>query len=203
MSDLVGRVAAQPKTVYRGRRVKKLARADVLEITDDRWTPRALFDGLRIPFTVDVAASAANTKCERYYDRAADGLSQSWVGEIAFCNPPYSNIEPWIAKGHVEMARGCRRITYLLPANRTEQPWWHDLIEPWRDDDLGIQTAYIKGRVRFECATGVVKSVAGSRGGKKNTGGAQPPFGSVFIHFTQPWRVPLVVTQGSLFGGTP
>ncbi|HEY1956732.1 MAG TPA: DNA N-6-adenine-methyltransferase [Polyangiaceae bacterium] len=201
MSDLVGRVAAQPKTVYRGRRVKKLPPAELLELTDDRWTPRALFEGLRVPFTIDVAASEKNTKCERFFDRAADGLIQSWAGEIVWCNPPYSNIGAWLEKGHVEMARGCRRVTYLLPANRTEQTWWHDFVEPWRDDELGIETVYIKGRVRFECATGVVKSESGARGGKKNKGGAQPPFASVFIHFTQPWRVPLVVMQGELFGG--
>jgi hypothetical protein len=98
------------------------------------------------------------------------------------------------------MARGCRRITYLLPGNRTDQAWWHDFIEPWRDCDLGIRTKYIKGRIRFECEAGLVKSTAGARGGKKNSGGAQPPFASAFIHFTQSWRVPHTVAQGSLFG---
>jgi phage N-6-adenine-methyltransferase len=200
MSDLVGRVAAQPKTVYRGRRVKKLPPAEVLELTDDRWTPRRIIEGLDVAFTLDVAASAKNTRCARFFDRHVDGLLQSWANEVVWCNPPYSNIGAWIEKGHVEMARGCRRITYLLPGNRTDQAWWHDFIEPWRDCDLGIRTKYIKGRIRFECEAGLVKSTAGARGGKKNSGGAQPPFASAFIHFTQSWRVPHTVAQGSLFG---
>lgn len=49
-------------------------------------------------FTLDVAAAAHNTKCDRYFDRETDGLSQSWAGERVWCNPPYSAIESWVRK---------------------------------------------------------------------------------------------------------
>lgn len=49
---------------------------------DDRATHPIDFGPLndRYGFTVDVAAAAHNTKCERFYDRETDGLSQSWGG---------------------------------------------------------------------------------------------------------------------------
>lgn len=71
------------------------------EEVDDRATHPtdfAVFNA-RFGFTVDVAAAAHNTKCERYYDRETDGLAQSWAGEVVWCNPPYSAIGPtaWTA----------------------------------------------------------------------------------------------------------
>lgn len=58
----------------------------------------------RFHFTIDVAAAAHNTKCARYYNIAENGLSRSWAGERVWCNPPYSNIEPWAVKANQEMA---------------------------------------------------------------------------------------------------
>ena len=96
---------------------------------DDRETTRSVFDPLheRFRFTVDVAAAAHNTKLPRYYDLDRNGLLQSWDGERVWCNPPYSNIRPWVEKAWVERAE---LVVMLLPANRTEQKWWQDLIEP-------------------------------------------------------------------------
>lgn len=45
-----------------------------------------------------------------------DGLQISWEGVI-FCNPPYSNIEPWLLKGIEEIEKGnCKKVLYLIPA---------------------------------------------------------------------------------------
>jgi DNA N-6-adenine-methyltransferase (Dam) len=38
-------------------------------------------------FDLDVAATAANTKCAQYYSEADDGLSQPWQGTV-WLNPP-------------------------------------------------------------------------------------------------------------------
>ena len=55
------------------------ARPDI----DDRATPPEVFGPLheRFGFTVDVAASAANAKCQRFWTCEDDGLAQSWAGE--------------------------------------------------------------------------------------------------------------------------
>lgn len=117
---------------------------------DDRATDPAYFALLdaEFHFTVDVAASAANTKCGRYYDVNTDGLSTDWGGERVYCNPPYSAIGPWVEKAWREAATA-DLIVMLLPANRTEQRWWQDLVEPFRDKDTRFVVRFLAGRLRF------------------------------------------------------
>lgn len=45
-------------------------------------TPQELFDKLNkeFNFTVDVASTDENTKCEKHYTLDTDGLSQKWGG---------------------------------------------------------------------------------------------------------------------------
>lgn len=79
-----------------------------LDGVDDRVTPVEVFRPLDErfgPFTVDVAASRANAKCGRYYDRATDGLAQQWASERVWCNPPYSAIRPWVEKAWTEIGQ--------------------------------------------------------------------------------------------------
>ena len=67
---------------------------------DDRATTPEVFDPLneRFRFTIDVACSEHNAKCERFYTAEDDGLAQSWAGERVWCNPPHSNLEAWVHK---------------------------------------------------------------------------------------------------------
>lgn len=124
---------------------------------DDRGTDPGLFAELdaRFHFTLDVAAAAHNAKCERYFDLDADGLTQSWGGERVWCNPPYSSIEPWVAKAWDEWHEPdprCRPslIVMLLPANRTEQGWWQDYVEPFRERSFAsLRVEFLRGRRRF------------------------------------------------------
>jgi phage N-6-adenine-methyltransferase len=117
---------------------------------DNRATPPEVFCPLNEEwgFTVDVAADSRNKKCERYYSEEDDGLSQSWAGEVVWCNPPWSNIEPWVRKAMEEVA--AQVVVLLLPANRCEQGWWQDHIEPVRDQQDGVVTTrFIRGRTRY------------------------------------------------------
>ena len=122
---------------------------------DDRGTDPGLFVELnaRFGFTIDVAAAAHNAKCDRYYDLESDGLSQSWYGERVWCNPPYSSIEPWLAKAWAdwgEWAATPQLVVMLLPANRTEQGWWQDHVEPYRDrPGSPLRVEFLRGRRRF------------------------------------------------------
>lgn len=123
-------------------------------------------------FTLDVAAAAHNARCERYFDVVADGLKQSWAGELVWCNPPYSAIEPWVRKAWSE-ASGTRGIVMLLPANRTEQRWWQRLVEPNRDQPgSGLRVEFLPGRMRF------------IRAGQIDVGpNERPPFGCCLLIF--------------------
>ena len=120
------------------------------KFVDDRETPWEVFQPLhdRFMFTVDVAASPQNTKLPKFYTVENDGLEKSWAGESVWCNPPYSDIRPWVEKAWRES--GSRSIVMLLPANRTEQMWWQRSVEPKRDR-LGspLMVEFLPGRLRF------------------------------------------------------
>jgi phage N-6-adenine-methyltransferase len=127
----------------------------VCDATDDRRTPPEIFGPWesRFRFTLDVAASAENAKCRRFFTLADDGLSQSWSGERVWCNPPFSGCAAWVTKAWDEMRAGCEVVVMLLPANRTEQRWWQMLVEPYRDrsprDGLSLRCTFLQGRLRF------------------------------------------------------
>lgn len=144
---------------------------------DDRATTAAIFDPLhkRFEFTIDVAAAAHNAKLPRFYDREQDGLTQSWAGESVYCNPPYSSIEPWVAKAWREYA-DTLGIAMLLPANRTEQGWWQTYVEPFRDRaGSPLTVEFMAGRVRF------------LRPGRDRIGpGERPPFGVCLLVWNRP-----------------
>ena len=76
----------------------------------EEWaTPQRLFDDLNkeFNFTLDPCATTENAKCERFFTKAQDGLSQSWKGERVFCNPPYGrNIVKWVSKAYAETVAG-------------------------------------------------------------------------------------------------
>lgn len=66
----------------------------------DWGTPQKLYDKLNAEFgfTLDSCAHAGNAKCSRYFTAETDGLAQDWSGEVAFMNPPYDNIAPWVKR---------------------------------------------------------------------------------------------------------
>jgi phage N-6-adenine-methyltransferase len=136
---------------------------------DDRETDPEIFAELdaRYSFTLDVAAASHNAKCERYYTADDDGLTKSWAGESVWCNPPYSDIRPWVQKA---WDSGARLVVMLLPANRTEQKWWQELVEPYRDLDYRLRVKFLPGRMRFIRPNAVV--------GPK---GDRPPFGCCLL----------------------
>jgi phage N-6-adenine-methyltransferase len=125
--------------------------SNVTDEVDTRLTPDHLWRRLddEFHFTVDVAASASNAKCERFYDIETDGLAQSWAGDVVWCNPPYSAVGEWVRKAHLET--GATSVL-LIPANRTEQPFWQEYIEPYRDrraEGYHVETRFLAGRQKF------------------------------------------------------
>ena len=122
---------------------------------DDRATTPEVFGPLheRFRFTIDVAASAENAKLPRFYSIEDDGLAQSWVGERVWCNPPFSDIEPWVEKAWATRSYPHGNddlIVMLVPANRTEQGWWQRQVEPrLRSQHPSFRAEFLPGRLRF------------------------------------------------------
>jgi phage N-6-adenine-methyltransferase len=149
---------------------QQIGKRGALEKVDDRRTPRSLFDPLNdeFRFTLDVAASDENTLCPAYFTIADDGLSRRWFGSV-WCNPPYSDCSAWVRKANYE-SQWCESVVMLLPANRTEQAWWQDFIEPYRGSQ--IETRFLRGRLRFDTP---------SHDYTKQPKGNRPPFGVVVV----------------------
>jgi phage N-6-adenine-methyltransferase len=144
----------------------------VREDVDDRGTTVEVFQPLmdRYGFTVDVAAAEHNAKLSRFYTIQDDGLAQSWTGERVWCNPPYSDIRSWVEKAWTAWASGTDLIVMLLPANRTEQSWWQELVEPYRDSGRGLRVEFMRGRIRFDRPNVPIPAK-----------GDRPPFGSCLL----------------------
>lgn len=142
------------------------------DTVDERITPPAIFNPLQAEFgfNLDAAANEANRKCPEYFDLGGNGLAHSWTACRVWCNPPYSDIRPWVEKAWAEHHAGCALIAMLLPANRTEQAWWQDLIEPHRDGRGPLETRFYRRRFNF--------GIPGNEAGKFHS---SPPFGCVLV----------------------
>jgi hypothetical protein len=99
-------------------------------------TPREFFEKLHAEyqFTLDGAASAENALLPRYSTFA---VRRSWRGERVFCNPPWSDIAPF-----VELAADADLAVLLVPA-RTNCGWFHRALA------LGAEPQFWKGKLRF------------------------------------------------------
>jgi phage N-6-adenine-methyltransferase len=154
-----------------------------VDAVDDRGTDQAFFDSLSDRFggfTLDVAASVHNAKCGQFFTIEDDGLKQTWDGRV-WCNPPYSDCGAWVRKAWVEWDWSSKPrpaidlrpdvIVMLLPANRVEQAWWQDLVEPYRDrPGSPLRVEFLRGRMRFD-RPGWTKPAKGDR----------PPFGCCLL----------------------
>lgn len=163
---------------------QQTAKRGATDDVDDRGTDQAFFSATANRFggfTLDVAAASHNAKCDLYFTREQDGLAQSWDGERVWCNPPYSDIKAWVTRawlaapittsGHRRGKGGAELIVMLLPANRVEQTWWQDWVEPYRDrPGTGLRVEFLRGRMRFD-----------RPGWEKPAKGDRPPFGCCLL----------------------
>ena len=106
-------------------------------------TPHDFFATLdaEFHFTLDVAASAINTKCVRFYTRGQDGLHLPWEG-VCWCNPPFG---PEISRFMVKAAQSARAgatVVCLVPS-RTDTRWWHTWVAPY------AEIRFVSGRLKF------------------------------------------------------
>lgn len=111
----------------------------------DLWsTPQSFFDkyNTQYHFTLDVCATNENAKCEQYYTKEIDGLSQEWFG-VCWMNPPYGrDIKYWVKKAYESSIKNSATVVCLLPA-RTDTAWWHDYCMKAKHIE------FIRGRLKF------------------------------------------------------
>lgn len=106
-------------------------------------TPQSVFAPLHseFRFTLDVAATVENAKCQRFWTKQDDGLLQPWDG-VCWMNPPYGRDVPrWLERALSESRRGTTTVA-LIPA-RTNTGWFHDLC-------LAVaEVRFVRGRPKF------------------------------------------------------
>lgn len=84
---------------------------------------------LRIPsFGFDLAASPENAKAPAFFTEKDNALVQTWhtIYGWSWLNPPYSHIEPWVAKAGTEAKQGAH-IAMLVPAS-VGSAWWFNYV---------------------------------------------------------------------------
>jgi phage N-6-adenine-methyltransferase len=136
---------------------QQTAKRGAADEVDDRGTDPEFIAKLEDrfgAFDLDVAAAEHNAKAPRYFGREVDGLAQFWSGRRVWCNPPYSDCGAWVRKAWREWRRTDDKrpslIVMLLPANRVEQKWWQEHVEPFRDrPDSPLRVEFLPGRMRF------------------------------------------------------
>ena len=117
---------------------------------NDWETPDELFNEMNAEFcfTVDLAASAENAKCKRYFTADDNALRQPWKG-VCWLNPPYgeardNRLAVWVKKAWEESQRGAT-VVMLIPA-RTNTNWFHDYCLRYGE------VRFVRGRPLFKGA---------------------------------------------------
>lgn len=122
----------------------------------DAWqTPLWLFDALDIEFGfwLDAAASAKNALCAHWLTEADNALNAEWKSHGAiWCNPPYSNIRPWVDKAAEQCIQQRQPVVMLVPEDMSVG-WFSQALETV--DEVRVIT---DGRINFiEPSTGQEK----------------------------------------------
>lgn len=93
-------------------------------------------------FSIDLAADSSNSIASQFYDEEIDSLTQPWsFSSWGFCNPPYSDIRPWVHKAWVEAGNGAK--TAVLVPSSTGSNWWRDWV------DSKAHVLLLNGRLTF------------------------------------------------------
>lgn len=113
----------------------------------DLWeTPQSFYDELdkEFQFTLDPCATPENAKCEMFFTKEMNGLTQNWEGNSVFCNPPYGKeIGKWVKKAYEESKKINTTVVMLIPA-RTDTAYFHDYIY-----HKAKEIRFVKGRLKF------------------------------------------------------
>ena len=101
-------------------------------------TPVAFLDWVRsrfgVEFTWDLAANAENTvvPSPRFFGPGSpsgeDAFLEPWLGcgQVLWCNPPYSDITPWVERCSISNDN-CQNVFVLVPAS-VGSTWWRDFV---------------------------------------------------------------------------
>lgn len=106
-------------------------------------TPEWLFNTLNkeFNFSVDLASTNENRKCENNFTQNDDSLAKDWhkLDGWLWLNPPYSPLKPWIVKAQEENKKGAKIVVLCPPIITTR----------YFQNHLPSEIRFIVGRVPF------------------------------------------------------
>ena len=91
--------------------------------------------------SLDVCATAMNTKCQNYF--SSDALKKEWNQDF-YMNNPYSQTKAWVKYAYMQHVKHNVNGLALLQSH-TGTSYWHDYIFGNR-----AQILIWRGRIRFE-----------------------------------------------------
>ncbi len=99
--------------------------------SDERYTPRWVFDGLDLEFDLDPASPVDGGDCvpaRRKLTRLEDGLAHEWNG-VVWLNPPFSESTAWARKfrdhGNGVFLGPVANASWWLELARSSSLVWH------------------------------------------------------------------------------
>lgn len=112
-------------------------------------TPQPWFDAFQREFgefEVDVAATATNKRCPKFFADAFAVMNWHRFGQRFWCNPPYSAVGPWFEKCHSEFLASGKTITIvMLVLTPNGETYWRHFVT-----DGHAATVYlVHGRISF------------------------------------------------------
>ena len=117
-----------------------------VDVRDEWRTPRFVFDwaNRRFHFAVDLAATEANALCPLMITKNENAFMQYWhrFHGVGWCNPSYSDIDPWLAKAVAEAHHGFTSV-FLIPAPNGEDRYGAYVF------DVASEVIFITGRLAF------------------------------------------------------
>ena len=132
----------------------------------DSWaTPAYIFDPLdhEFSFNIDVCASRDNAKVDTWINEEQDALVSDWTfayrkstglmdrSLTAFCNPPYSDVAPWVDKA-IHEARVNNVTTVILTNYILDCAYYRDHLHHIAEIRLALN------RIQFEPPPDVLSS---------------------------------------------
>ena len=117
---------------------------------DERYTPAWIFEGMGVPFDVDLAAPPGGVDwipADHFYTKDDDALSQDWTGQFAWCNPPFSSAADFGRKWLQEVKSG----VWLGPLSHATE-YRVQLMEDARN-------IYLPNKLEFVQTTGIEEGI--------------------------------------------
>ena len=115
--------------------------------SDERETPNELFEELHkeFNFQYDLAASDNLHKLPNYFTKENSAFKYNWIGNN-FCNPPYSDIKPWLYYATKQKAL----TVFILPCD-TSTGWFHNYLwdKKLHCPRINVHLRFPQGRYKF------------------------------------------------------